>query len=335
MNAQPLSVLIVGAGEFALAHARGVLAMGDAVRIAAFVDPAQKAREDAASMYAERKLDNVPPFYNSIEEFLTANQGPADCAIVASPHSFHAPHAIACMRAGMDTLLEKPMVLNIAEARRVIRVRDATGRFLSVAFPGSYSPAVRKARELIAAGEIGRVMSIVLLTHQRWLEKNIGTWRMVPEISGNGFLFDTGSHAVNTMLEIIESDISELAALADNRGAPLNISSAIAGRFENGALFTICTEGNTLDYAARLTIYGTSGILATGSWGGHLRITRPGQKEEAVPCDPNPNTFAEFLRARAGEIPNPCPAEIGLRFAKFMDMVQTSAAQGRVKRSRK
>ena len=322
----PTSVLIVGAGEFARHHAGAILGMGDAVRIAGFVDPGENAREETASMYAGRNLGDVPPFYDSIEEFLAGNKGPADCAVVASPHGFHAPQAIACMKAGMDTLLEKPMVLNVAEAHRVIRARDATGRLLSVAFPGSYSPGTRKARELVAAGEIGRVMSATVLTHQRWLEKNRGTWRLVPEISGDGFLFDTGSHAINTLFEIIGSDVRALSAFTDNRGAPVNISAAIAGCFENGALFTICTEGNTLDYSAHLTIYGSTGSLVIGSWGHNLRITRHGQKEEPVPCEHNRHTFAEFLRVRAGEIPNPCPAEVGLRFAKFMDMVKKSAA---------
>ena len=54
-----------------------------------------------------------------------------------------------CMKAGMDVLLEKPMVLNEKEAKKLIKARDKYKRLLVVAFPGSLSPAINKAKELI------------------------------------------------------------------------------------------------------------------------------------------------------------------------------------------
>ena len=327
MASKKTSVLIVGAGGIAHVHVNCMLAMGKTVRIAGFVEIADASREKMTAKFVEKNLP-VPPFYLTIKEFLAANKGPADCALVLTPHNCHISQITDCMKAGMDVLTEKPMVLSGAEARRAIRVRDQTGRLLSVAFPGSYSPAIRKAKELIAAGEIGNIMSISVYTYQHWREATKGLWRQVPEISGGGFLFDTGSHAVNTMLDLAGSDVKALCAMQDNRGTPVEISSAIAGRFKSGAFFTICAEGNSIHCQARVTVVGDKGVLITGSAGGFLRVIKPDSwHEKDVEFPPSLGVFEQFLRVRAGKLKNPCPAEVGLRFAKFMDMVKAAVAK--------
>ena len=64
------------------------------------------------------------------------------------------------MQAGLDVLLEKPMVMNAAEACDLIEERDRTGRLLVVAFPGSLSPQVRAAVNLLRSGAVGTLLSI-------------------------------------------------------------------------------------------------------------------------------------------------------------------------------
>jgi predicted dehydrogenase len=328
MAAKKTSVVIIGAGGFARSHVNCMVAMEKTIRIAGFIEPAEKSRERMTQFVKEEKVKKtVPPFYTTLKEFLAAGHT-ADCAVIVTPHSFHASHIVDCMKAGMDVLVEKPMVLSAAEARKTMRVRDETGRLLSVAFPGSYSPAVRKAKELIAAGEIGEVMSIAVYTYQNWMKATVGKWRQIPEISGGGFLFDTGSHVVNTMIDLAGSDVKELVATQDNRGTPVDIASAISGRFKSGVHFTLCAEGNSVNCQARIAVIGTQGVLLTGSWGESLRVIKPGcWDEQPVEFAPSKGVFEQFLNVRNGKMPNPCPAEVGLRFAKFMDMVRASAAK--------
>jgi predicted dehydrogenase len=325
MPPKQTSVVIVGTGEFGRHHAHCVLGTGDAARIAGFVEPGAKPREAMAQRFAEwTKGAPPPPFYDTIDDFLAAHNGSADCAVIATPHSLHAPQAIACMRAGMDVLPEKPMTLNAAEARRVIRARDETGRVLTVAFPASHSNALRKAKEIIASGEIGKVMSISATLFQPWLKNNAGTWRQIPEISGGGLLFDTGAHVLNIMFEITGSDVAELCVAQSNRGTPVDVSSAIAGRFKNNIFFTFCAEGSAPCSASRVMVACTGGVLVLGFWGDSLRIVKAGtwEKEESIEYPPNTSVFEQFLRVRAGTLANPSPAEAGLRVAKFMDRVR-------------
>ena len=328
MAAKKTSVVIVGAGGFAHRHLECISAMGKSVRIAGFVEPAEESRAIMTESCKAKGMKTVPPFFKTLKEFLAANGGPADCSLIITPHNLHVTQIIESMKAGMDVLVEKPMVLSGAEAKRVMRVRDETGRLLSVAFPGSYSPAIHRAKELIAAGEIGKVMSIAVYTFQNWRPLTVGKWRQIPEISGGGFLFDTGSHAVNTMIDLAGSDVAELTAIQDNRGSPVEISSAISGRFKSGVFFTLCAEGNAINCQARIAVIGTEGVLLTGSWGESLKLVKPGNWEEKpIEYPASKGVFEQFLRVRNDKIPNPCPAEVGLRFAKFMDLVRASVAK--------
>ena len=325
MANKKVSVVIIGAGGMARAHVGNMFAMEDTVRIAGFVEIADTSRELMTKKFTDAGKKTVPPFYLTLEEFLAGNKGPADVALIVTPHNIHVTNIMDSLDAGMDTLCEKPMVLSAAEARRVIKKRDETGRRLSVAFPGSYSPAVRKAKEVIAAGEIGEVMSIAGYCHQHWMTCTAGSWRQIPKISGGGFLFDTGSHTVNTMIDLAGADVKEMTATQDNRGTPVDIATAIQGRFKNGVFFTLCAEGNSINCTSCITIIGTKGILATAGYGGYLKLTRPGKWEtEDVPFEPSKGVVEQFLRVRAGKLVDPCPAEVGLRFSKFMDMVRAA-----------
>ena len=69
-----------------------------------------------------------------------------DAVFIITPHVLHFAQAKACLEAGLDVLLEKPMVMNAQEALELIEVRDRSQRLLSVAFNGSMSPQVRTDR---------------------------------------------------------------------------------------------------------------------------------------------------------------------------------------------
>jgi predicted dehydrogenase len=362
------TAIIVGAGGMARWHIRSMLQQQRTTRIVGFVEVSEQQRHATRALFADahrrsgvpaassrnkKRRDAAstlvcPPFYNSIKELVTA-QGAPDAAFIVTPHKFHLENARDCLEAGMDVLLEKPMVLNAAEARRLIQIRDKTKRLLVVAFPGSLSPAIKKAKQLLRDGAIGRVTHVAAWVHQRWKAGTTGTWRQDPKISGGGFLFDTGSHMVNTVLDLIGEDAVEVAALLDRCGTPVEINSSVSGRFRGGAMFSLTGAGDSIQCVSSIMIFGDAGVLETGNWGEKLNIKveaasrRLMKKRDAsslprsfcdgqwhaVPYPKSQGVWEQFLKVRAGKMQNPCPAEVGLRFAKFMDMVRESAEKGR------
>jgi predicted dehydrogenase len=81
-----------------------------------------------------------------------------DGVFIATPDHWHAQMAIDAMAAGKDVYLQKPMTLTIGEARDVHRASEKYKRVLQVGSQHLADRRVHKAKELIAAGEIGELL---------------------------------------------------------------------------------------------------------------------------------------------------------------------------------
>jgi predicted dehydrogenase len=216
------------------------------------------------------------------------------------------------------------MVLNAEEAKAVIAKRDATGKTVVVGFQGGLSPEVQKAKAMVKEGEIGKLTSVAATVHQNWKELASGTWRVEPEISGGGFLFDTGSHLINTMVHVVESDVEDLNGILDYCGMEVEINAALHGRFANGVLFSISMSGDTYGCDGYIDLVGTKGIIRLGMWGHVFQKTDKNvhlPMEDLKPENPD-SSWKTFNAILDGEKPNTSPPEVGLRFAHLMDLVR-------------
>ena len=272
-----VKVIVIGTGGFARHHIVVMMDMKRTTDIAGFVEPAEPSRTATASFFSEKGVA-CPPFYATVRELIKA-QGAADAAVICSPHKYHFENAKDCLQNGMDVLIEKPMVMTASEARRLIRLRDKTGRIVMVAFPGSLSPAIWKAKQLLAQGAIGEVSAISAFAHQHWKAATIGTWRQIPEISGGGFLFDTGSHMVNTVVDLLGEDVACVTALLDNRGTPVEINSSVSGVSTGGVMFSLAGAGDSIQCCSQILVFGDRGVIKTGIWGECLLMKKTSQDE--------------------------------------------------------
>ena len=325
---QRVRLAMIGTGGMARHHATRIAQQQDTTEIAWVCEPSGQSYE----LFCERLEEhNVapPPNEPDLQTLLTKHADELDAVFIITPHKFHHDHASACLEAGLDVLLEKPMVMNAGEAEDLIKVRDRTGRLLVVSFNGSLSPNVRTAVELLRGGELGDILNIHAVAYQRWKAGTTGTWRQDPVIAGGGFLFDTGAHMLNTVADLAGEDFVEVAAWLDNRGAPVDILGTIMARLRSGALVTLAGCGETTSIGSDVRVFCTNGALRTGIWGERLEIQRA-EESELVPVETPPSLgqWESFLKVRAGEMANPCPPEVGLRMARLWDMVQASAAQG-------
>ena len=225
------------------------------------------------------------------------------------------------------------MVMNASEARRLIRLRDKHGRLVVVAFPGSLSPAIQKAKALIARGVIGRVGAISAFAHQNWKQFTTGTWRQDPEISGGGFLFDTGSHMINTVVDLLGEDVVQVAAFLDRCGTPVEINSSVSAVSKSGIVLSLSGAGESIYCTSQIMVFGDKGVVKTGIWGECLLLKKSDSPEfSPVSYRSSSGAWEQFLKVRSGKLKNPCPPEVGLRFAKLMDMIRESAEKHRTVR---
>ncbi len=317
-------VTIIGCGGMARYHIRQMLQQQETTAITVVCEPSPAAYAEAAKIFEEHGL-TPPPNQPDLARLLADH--PLDAAFIITPHAFHHDQTVACLQAGLDVLLEKPMVMNAVEAESLIDVQRRTGRLLVVAFPGSLSPQIRTAVRLLRSGELGRILSISAVAWQNWGAGTTGTWRQVPELSGGGFLFDTGAHLLNTVVDLAGEEFVEVAAWLDNNGRPVETMGTVMGRLQSGAWVTMHACGEAMpSFGSDIRVFCSRGNLRTGFHGERLELQRPGRQQlRRVPVPASKGVWEQFLAVRRGEIPNPCPPEVGLRMARLYDAIVASA----------
>ena len=320
--------VMIGCGGMARHHIRNMIKMQDTTQISVVCEPSSQAYEDTAAMFEAANLP-VPANQPDLDKLLSDYKGKIDAAFIITPHKYHHDQTAACLNAGIDVLLEKPMVMNGAEAESLIRTRNSTGKLLVVAFPGSLSPNVRTAVNMLRNGQIGTIKTISGVVWQNWGVNTVNTWRQIPDIAGGGFLFDTGAHLLNTTVDLAGEDVAEVAAYLDNQGRPVETLGVVIARLKSGILVSLHGCGEAMPSChSDIRVFGDKGVLYTGVWGEKLQVQFNGDTPpETVPTAASMGVWEQFLGVRQGAV-NPCPPEVGLRMAKLWDAIQESARKG-------
>jgi predicted dehydrogenase len=165
----------------------------------------------------------------------------------SGPNAIHAEPTIAAAEAGKHVICEKPLGRTADEAHEIWRRVEATGVKAMCAFNYRFVPAVRLARRLIEAGDIGEIRHFRGRYLQDWIAdpQFPMVWRLTKEASGSGALGDIGSHVID-LARYLVGEIVTIAGSAhtfieERPGGRVDVDDAIEAvvEFENGALGTI------------------------------------------------------------------------------------------------
>jgi predicted dehydrogenase len=163
------------------------------------------------------------------------------------PNNLHAEPTIAAAQAGKHVLCEKPLGRTAEESFEIWQRTAASGVKHMCAFNYRFVPAVRLARELIEAGELGEIYHFRSRYLQEWIidPQFPRVWRMDRDVAGSGALGDLGAHVVD-LARFLVGEISSVSGLtktfiAERPGGHVDVDDAFeaAVGFENGALGTI------------------------------------------------------------------------------------------------
>lgn len=324
----PVRLAVIGAGLKAAEYAQSWVHMPEIeFVVAADVNAVSRQRLANICIAAGRK---APLEFDDFRVMLSECKDALDAVYVSTPHAFHAEQALAVIEAGLDLFLEKPMVTTVAEAKALIEARSKTNNVVVIAFNGALSPLVRDTHRRAAAGEFGELVSVSATIWEGWSSKYDGQWKQKPELSGGGFMFDTGAHMMNTVCLLVRSDFARVSAYMNNYGKPIDITCAVAARLENGALVTFNAAGEgPPGCASHMTLFYSKAIVRIDAWGAWREIEldgKPGTREVAQATHQE-NPLKSFLAVRRGEEENPSTVENGLRFARLWDAIKASAAR--------
>jgi len=184
-----------------------------------------------------------------------------DAVYVATPHPMHAENAFLAIAAGKHVLVEKPFTLNAAEATEVAEAARRAGVVVLEAMWTRFLPSMVRIREIIAAGTLGEVRTL-LADHDQLLPSDPQHRINNPELGG-GALLDLGVYPVSFAVDLFGAP-SSVTARGDKTVTGVDRQVALILEHDGGALSVLHTALDTRG-ANTATIVGTEGRIEIDS----------------------------------------------------------------------
>lgn len=222
-----LNIAVIGAGLIGKVHAEQIINHPDC-QLCAIADPGQPGRDFAQ----EHNLS----WYQDLDEVLAA--GIADGIILATPNHLHVEQTLQCLKAGMPTLIEKPVAHSINEGQRLLDISSNSDVPLLVGHHRMHSPLMQQAKAIIDAGEIGEPVAVsgsaLFYKPDDYFEA--GPWRTQP---GGGPILINMIHEIGN-LRYLCGEITSVQAIASNkrRGFAVEDTIGIVMAFASGTIAT-------------------------------------------------------------------------------------------------
>ncbi|WP_144526076.1 Gfo/Idh/MocA family protein [Bacillus pumilus] len=235
---------IVGAGNIAKAHARALSTIKGA-ELSGVYDLHESVAQGFIKQYGGR-------VYSSIETLADASDG----LIIASPNFCHKDHALQALRAGQPILCEKPMAVSLKEAKEMVETAKQFQVQASMGFNYRYLSFVNILKNLIANGELGRILTV--RTHFKKnsaLRRKTFSWRDSSEsLRTSGALGDLGIHLIDMLWYLFGSEMKKdslntkmLTHVKEKEEKKVQVDdhTEIFGQMENQVFFHLVTSKST------------------------------------------------------------------------------------------
>ncbi len=155
------------------------------------ITAAADMRADAVAKFREQyKAEG----YTSVEELCASPN--VDAVYIATPNALHAEHAITAAQHGKHFIVEKPMAMNLAECDAMNEAADKYGVKLLCGHTHSFDPPIRKIREIVKSGELGKLCMINTWNYNEFMYRP----RMKHELAmTRGVVLNQGPHHVDVV----------------------------------------------------------------------------------------------------------------------------------------
>jgi UDP-N-acetyl-2-amino-2-deoxyglucuronate dehydrogenase len=232
------NISIAGCGKVAHLHARAIQNIPDA-HLAGVWSRTFSTAKNFASRY------KTTP-YSSISQMVMEND--VDLVIVCTPHPFHRQPAVEAAEAGANVLVEKPLSSILQDCNDIINIcRERHVKLGVISQRRWYSP-VRRVREAIEAGKIGKpVLATVMMLG--WRDKDYydaDAWRGTWPMEGGGVLVNQSPHYLDILLWLM-GDADEVYGIWRNLNHPyieVDDTALAIVKFKSGAIGNIIVSNS-------------------------------------------------------------------------------------------
>jgi predicted dehydrogenase len=242
---EPVRVAIVGTGNIARSHARALAAAGTAtapaggppaVTIAAAAD----VNDDRLTAFCDEF--DVEAVYHDLDDLLREER--PDLVHVCTPPGLHHTQALACLRAGVSVLVEKPPAISLREFDELSRAEGGPatpGPWFATVFQHRFGSGQQRLKALASHGDLGR--PLLAVCHTTWFRDQAYfdvPWRGRWDTEGGGPTMGHGIHQMDMMLDVLGDwrEVSAITATLARRVRTEDVSLAHV-TFASGAVASV------------------------------------------------------------------------------------------------
>lgn len=189
-----------------------------------------------------------------------------DAVLIGTPHTLHYDQILAAFERDLHVLCDKPLTTDLDDARELVKRDSERDEVLMVGYQRHLYQAFIRARELW--NEDGRQPHwITAEVSQDWVDRFENTWRQNPDLSGGGYLYDTGSHLLDCVLwstGLTPEAVSANMAFLDDRER-VDSRANVTVRFTNGATASFSLSGETPCMREHIRMWDEQGAVVLDS----------------------------------------------------------------------
>jgi predicted dehydrogenase len=292
-------------------------------------------RTMTAAMESARQ-DNIPNAFSSTEDL--CRSGDVDAVLVTTPNSLHLQDVLTALRHGKPVLCEKPMGMNADECRKMVEAAKEADKLLGVAQVFRFNESVRRFREKVASGEVGKPVFARSEFSFPAGEDHPRTWINDSKVAGGGPIFDVGVHCIDTLRFILQDEVIRVSAqgVSDSRSGKLEATADLTLEFSRGTFGTVLVSFRA-EYRTPLEIVGDTGVLSARN---ALNVEHPVNIElsrgwDIADTETVSNRLAyalqvdSFAAAVEGKGTFPAPGEEGWKNQQILDAAYRSIKSGK------
>jgi predicted dehydrogenase len=310
---------IIGAGPNAQGHAQ-YYHQSPRARVAAIADV---ALDRAQALAAEVDAKAVPDYMQFLDD--------VDAVVISSPNFLHREQAIACAAAGKHVYCEKPMGLNLQDARDIANAVNTASVRSTVGFATRFGRDVQTMQRFAREGELGDLIS-VCSRRLGFIDPEHGaSWRKDHALSG-GLLYEINIHELDWMMAL-GGQVQSIYARTwsqEQTSERSNDHLFVTLAFAAGA--TGLHEGSWLSSNPQYfrSIEGTRAGASTDEWGTKLFFATRGEGRNDMEMDGAFDLRGNFLDSIEDKAAPVADVNWALKVMTVAEGILVSATQNRV-----
>lgn len=208
----------------------------NAIRAQADNEVVSVMSSDAARARQYAEANQIPSHCASLDALLADPR--IDAVYISTTNELHKAQALAAAAAGKHVLCEKPLALNLADAREMVTACARAGVVLGTNHHLRNAATHRKIRELVQDGTIGTPL-YARVFHAVYLPPHLQGWRINNPQAGGGVILDITVHDADTLRFILAAEPTEAIALSQQ-------ASLASGELEDGVMAVLRFDNNVL-----------------------------------------------------------------------------------------